>query len=574
MIDGVRRGEEHAERAERRLTFGMAAAAFCAFAALVVDYGGGSGALRPFWRQLQMTCGLIFIMLQCAKPAVVPHPLQYLRRHRIDYILILVLLSGLLGSMALRQSPEFRYLVGHGAQEPLEALPVLAIQGYLVFLVLLKSPWFHRALLALPLGASTALWTSFAGLIAIGTLLLRLPGAAATGRSTGWIDALFTATSAACVTGLAVVDTGSHFSGFGQGVILALIQIGGLGVLTLTGSVALLGGGALSGREREGLADLAECDALPLVRAALTRPLLLTAAIEAAGSAALYLAWRDPLRDVGPQAWEAIFHAVSAFCNAGFGLWSDGLGRFAAAPLTLALVGGLIVLGGLGFGVLWDVAGALGRRLLRRPTAPLQAQSRAALLTAAVLIPAGGLGIWLLERGGVLAQLPPGRALANALFLSVSSRTAGFGSFDLASLGLASSGLLIVLMIVGGAAGSTAGGIKTTTLWALLHPQVSPALRRRAAVLAIALPASLLLTGLLLRLLAAGLPGLWFEAASALGTVGLSRGATPSLPPAARLLLVAAMLFGRLGPFLIAFAMRRRARRAGVPVEGEPYQIG
>ncbi|MGH9797616.1 MAG: potassium transporter TrkG, partial [Candidatus Polarisedimenticolia bacterium] len=353
------------ERADRGLTFLMAGAALAAFAALLADWGLGPGPLRPLWRDLQWVCAIAFVILQCARPLTHARPLPYLREHRLDYILIVLLGFGLLGAAALRQSPEFRYLLGHGAAEPLEALPALAVQGYFLFLLVLKSPWFHRALLALPLGSATALLASFGALIAAGTILLRLPGAAAPGRSTTWIEALFTATSAACVTGLAAVDTGTHWSGFGQAVILALIQLGGLGVLTLTGSVALLAGRSLSDRETTGLGEISEAGDLPQIRAALFRPILLTVILEAAGAALLLLAWWTPGENPGRQIWRAVFHAVSAFCNAGFSLFPDQLYRHAADPATLVVFSLLIVAGGLGFGVLWELLARLGARLRR-----------------------------------------------------------------------------------------------------------------------------------------------------------------------------------------------------------------
>jgi len=557
-MNGTEGYGERAERAAARLTYGMISVALIALGALVADYGGGPGGYRSLWRQLEMVCGMIFILLQCAKPVIVPRPLEYIRRHRLDFILILILLFGLLGAAAVRQSPEFEYLLGHGAAEPLQALPVLAIQGYLIFLVLLKSPWFHRALLELPLGASTALWTSFAGLILLGTVLLRLPGAAADGVPTGWVDALFTATSAACVTGLVVVDTGGHFSGFGQGVILALIQIGGLGVLTLTGSVALLASGTLSRDDHEDLADIADADALPRIRAALVRPLLLTVAIEVTGTLLLLALWWDPYRDLGQQVWDAVFHAVSAFCNAGFSLYADSMTQFDGSPATLLVVALLIVSGGLGFGVLWDLFGRAAVRLLGGPAAPLERQTRVALLAIGVLIPAGGLAIWWFERRGALSHLDGVAAPLNALFLSVSARTAGFNTFDLAPIGLAGSMTLIALMLIGGAPGSAAGGVKTTTFWALFDRRVPPTLRLRALIIILALPASCLLTGFVLHAAGPpGVPGLWFEA-----------------PEISRLALVGGMLFGRLGPFLIAFSLRRRARLAGRDVDSEPYLVG
>lgn len=562
--DPARDAAARSRRRQRNLTLAMGAVAFVAFAGLLIEYGFPDPRHTAIWHEVQTDCALLFILLQCARPAVSRAPIRYLREHRLDYALMFLLVFGLAAAASLKGSPEVRYLAGHGAAESLDAINVLAIQCYLLFLVVLKSPWVHRALLALPFGAVTALWTSFAALIGAATLLLMTPGAAAPGRSVTWVQALFTATSAACVTGLTVVDTGVHWSPFGQGVILATLQLGGLGILTLTGSVALIAGAPLRSRERRSLAEISETDVLPQVRAALVRPLLFTAVLEAAGALLLFRAWWDPDGDLLLQVRQAVFHSVSAFCNAGFSVFSDQLYRHRDDPATLGIIAALIVAGGLGFGTLRDLA-----------RARLTAQSRAALLSIAVLIPAGGLGIWLFERHHALSACPEGTRLLNALFLSVSARTAGFQTTDLGGLTLAGSALIIVLMLIGGAPGSTAGGIKTTTLWAIAARGQPAAYRRRALAVAIAVPAATVVSGILISwFTAAAVGGIWFESASAVGTVGLSRGITASLPPAALLVLVAAMFFGRVGPFILAFALRRRDRRAGAEVAQEPYLIG
>jgi trk system potassium uptake protein TrkH len=303
--------------------------------------------------------------------------------------------------------------------------------------------------------------------------------------------------------------------------------------------------------------------------------MLFTVAIEGLGAAFLFWRWWNPTEGAVGQAWAALFHSVSAFCNAGFSLFSDSLGRFRADAATLGGVALLIVLGGIGFGVLWDLARAAGRLLLLRRPAPVEPQTRAALALAGLLIAAGGLGFWLLEGRASLAACPRGTRLLNALFLSVSARTAGFQTTDLAGMTLAGSALTVVLMLIGGAPGGTAGGFKTTTLRVLSGRGLPGTLRLRALVVVLSVVGCFLASALLTRFITLGrVDWLFFESASAVGTVGLSRGATALLPDPARLVLVGTMLFGRLGPFAIAFTLRRRARRAGVPVDQEPYLVG
>ncbi|MBN2499050.1 MAG: ATPase [Deltaproteobacteria bacterium] len=410
----------------------------------------------------------------------------------------------------------------------------------------------------------------FGGLVVAGTLLLWLPWARS--GSTSLLDALFTATSAVCVTGLVVVDTGTDYTAFGQIVILLLIQAGGIGVMIFAGLAFLLLGHRLSLRARAALgSSMLQRDVASELRSIFGRILRFVLVAEGAGAVLIFIGLL-PARGVAHAAYSAIFHSVSAFCNAGFSLYPDSLSGFRGNPLVLFTVMGLIVLGGIGHPVVVDVWQRLRpRRGDRDGPRRLGLSSAVALWTSAALLLAGFA--LLLLFGSAHGGLPWSDRVLDALFQSVSARTAGFNTVDIGELGLAPLFVLVLLMFIGGSPGSCAGGIKTTTftLWlaklrSRLRGEKSPRLfgrhipgeitRRVSMIIGIAVVWNLV--GVLLLLAAegertdVGLHDVLFEQISAFGTVGLSTGLTPGLGAVARLWLVATMLVGRLGPLTIA----------------------
>jgi trk system potassium uptake protein TrkH len=416
---------------------------------------------------------------------------------------------------------------------------------------------------------------SFATLIAMGTVgLLVLPGLY-TGPRLGLVDALFTATSAVCVTGLIVVDTATYFTPLGQAWIALLIQLGGLGILTFTTLlIALLGRRPTLGVEEAagGHAYVAQhLDNHTLVRAVVVSTLVL----EAVGAVGLWLIWRGEMGS-GSAVWPAIFHAISAFCNAGFSVFSDSLVGFRRSLATLLTISALIIVGGIGFIVLADLRSRYWVGTSRR----LATHTRLVLGTTALLL-VGGLVLFLVfESPNELAPLSWPQRVVNAFFMSVTARTAGFNTIAYSSSTNASLFITSLLMVVGGAPGSTAGGLKVTTL-ALLLLTLRARLRgnrsvgawdrtvpedtvQRAAGLAIA---GLAVLGAAIMLLAvtelswatsidrADFMRIIFEVHSAFGTVGLSMGVTPELSTAGRLVITCLMYVGRVGPLTIASAM-------------------
>ena len=442
-------------------------------------------------------------------------------------------------------------------------------------------------------------WTlvkAFLAVILLGALLLRLPVSGAAGRPVTLEEALFTSTSATCVTGLNVVDPGSRFSTFGQIVILALIQIGGLGTMTFATFLLVLLGRRLSVRSESVLTaafgDNASGGILPLLRGTVA----FSAVIEGVGT--LLLAWRHwqdgypPLRAL----YYGGFHAISAFCNAGFSLFPDNLVAMRGDPVYVVTIIGLIVLGGLGFIVLHNLNRYRFWTRNRMARGRISAHSRMVLKTSLVLILVGAILYTLLEWHHALADLSPAEKVLGACFQSVSARTAGF---NLVTMPLQTEGsrlLLATLMFIGGSPGSTAGGIKTTTftvllltIWAIIRNRNATHFGVRAIpetivreAIAICLLSLFFAVGMFGLLLIteqpppgsnAALP-LLFETVSALGTTGYSLDLTPQLSWAGRLVIMLTMFVGRLGPLTIVYFVGAPGKEDHIRYPEEEVVVG
>jgi trk system potassium uptake protein TrkH len=425
---------------------------------------------------------------------------------------------------------------------------------------------------------------SFAAAILVGTALLRLPIAHASAGRVGWLEALFTATSAVCVTGLVVVDTGRDFSPVGQAIIALLIQVGGLGILTVGTLLALVTGRRLGFRQRLNLqAQLNTLQVGGVVR--LVRNIVLVVlGIELVGAIVLYPRFAT-VEGWGAGAWHAVFHAVSAFNNAGFGLYADSLVRFVGDPIVNLVVMALVVVGGLGFVVVVNLVA----RQHAAHRVPLSLHTRLALSTTAVLIAAGTALVLVLEwsNPGTLGGLPWSVRPLAALFQAVTPRTAGFNTLDYAAMQPGTLMVTMMLMFIGGNPGSTAGGIKTVTFvvlvgsaWSLSRGRGELQLFGRRVPLETAVRAGVI-TLISLMVVAGGLTllsitdpdlgmlPLAFETFSAFGTVGLSTGATPSLSVAGQCIVIVLMFVGRLGPLTLGLALVEAPpdRRVEYPAE-------
>ncbi|WP_244157798.1 TrkH family potassium uptake protein [Paenibacillus typhae] len=408
----------------------------------------------------------------------------------------------------------------------------------------------------------------FAAVILIGTLLLMLPFASASGHSLRFIDALFTATSATCVTGLVVVDTGTHFSVFGQIVILLLIQVGGLGFMTMATLFALLLKRKISLRDRLILQEAMNQSSMEGIVRLIRRVLVYSLVIETGGAVLLSLRWAADM-PFGRALYYGVFHAVSMFNNAGFDLFGNyrSLTAYAGDSVVNLVVMLLIVSGGIGFIVMADL---IEYRKSRR----LQLHSKVVLSMTGALILTGAVVIFVFEftNTRTLGSLNFGGKIWASFFQSVTPRTAGANTVDIAGMRQATQFFIIILMFIGASPGSTGGGIKTTTFTLMIGAVVSMLRGREDIVLfryrlaqervfkalTITLLALLLIVSVSMVLSTTeGHPFLTilFETTSAFATVGLSMGLTPELSDAGKILLCLTMFAGRLGLLTLAYAL-------------------
>lgn len=420
----------------------------------------------------------------------------------------------------------------------------------------------------------------FALLISVGAALLALP-IASTGSRLSIVDAVFTSTSASCVTGLVVVDTGKTLSLFGQLVVLGLIQAGGLGIMTLSTIVIMIAGRRPSLAGQNVVQDTFTHSGERSLAQILRDVMLFTFAIEALGALLLYFQF-IPDYHSADAVYLSVFHSISAFCNAGFSIFTESFANYRQDLGLNLIIASLIVLGGIGFLVLSELRQKFPYN--RRRWSRLSLHSKLVLSTTAFLILGGTLLIAAMEWYNTLAPLPLADRFLAAFFQSVSARTAGFNTLPIGGLANETLFTLILLMFIGASPGSCGGGIKTTTFASLvtlglarLRGFVRPQLFRRTipeasigkAVSVLMISTVVIVAGLMTllvtelgevsHLMSRGkFLELLFEVTSAFGTVGLSTGVTGTLTQAGKLVLVVVMFVGRLGPLVIAVAVSRR----------------
>lgn len=424
----------------------------------------------------------------------------------------------------------------------------------------------------------------FSGVILLGTGLLMLPFSSRTGNVTPFAEALFTSTSAVCVTGLVIHDTATYWSEFGQAVLMVLIQVGGMGVITVAALFSILSGRRISLMQRS---TMQEAIAAPTVGGIvrLTGFIIRTALlIEFLGAAVMAPVF---LEDFGMKGlWMALFHSVSAFCNAGFDLMGSrgafsSLTGYLGNPVINMAVMLLIIIGGIGF-LTWDDIRTKGFRLHR-----YRMQSKVILFTTALLILGPALYFYFCE----FQELSGAERFLASAFQAVTPRTAGFNTVDLGQMSEAGLSIVIVLMLVGGSPGSTAGGMKTTTVAVLFSTAKAAFCRQEAphlfgrrvemevvknAAAILLMYVTLFFTGGLIISITEDLPMLTalFEAASAIGTVGLSLGVTPELGELSRGILILLMFFGRVGGLTLVFAALSGARPNVSKLPREKITVG
>jgi trk system potassium uptake protein TrkH len=426
----------------------FASVLFCMVLALEFSFDL-SGETDLYWLAIGLDCavvlGFIAYVVRCGYVAR-GNLRAFVQKERVDLILLILILPALFAPRLAAAMVIGRCLVGAGVN-------------------MLYTPLGRRLIANLNLRPSQTLSLSFIGIIFVGTVLLMFPAATKDGNGTAFLEALFTATSAACVVGLSVLDIGTYFSFFGQGVILLIIQVGGLGIMVMAASFAVMMGSRLQSRTHSRLGELFDVSTPEGVKNLVKAVAFSTLTAEIFGAFFLFLAISDAIPDVFECLWWSIFHSVSAFCNAGFSLTSNSLVGFAEDAYVCGIIMILITVGGIGFFVISDLANPSVYEVKKISAIwqRLQIQTKVALVATLVLNVFGLLFFLFLEYDGALAGLSvPGKILAS-LFQSVTLRTAGFATVPHGMLGPGTVLFMMVWMYIGANPGSTGGGIKTTT---------------------------------------------------------------------------------------------------------------
>ncbi len=428
---------------------------------------------------------------------------------------------------------------------------------------------------------------SFIAVIGIGTILLMTPGASGNKQVTPFVNALFTATSATCVTGLVVYDTGAYFSRLGQLIILLLIQIGGLGIMTVSTAFALILGQRITLKLENVMHKVVGGATRINLFQLLKSIVLVTLVIEFVGAVILYNTFSLHM-SVEEAVWHSVFHSVSAFCNAGFSLFSDSFVGYSDNINVNVVVPLLIIIGGLGFAVVIDIYQYFfGKARFKR----LMLHTKIVLITTAFLLGVGFVSFFISEYNHGMKGFSFVQRVLSSWFQSVTTRTAGFNTINIGGLSSASILITIVLMFIGASPGSTGGGIKTST-FAILVLSVTSMLKgkkdlsifnRKIPVFSIREVTSLIALSVSIVMLAAFIMLLFephhieqvvFEVVSAFGTVGLSTGITPELSMVGRILITLLMYIGRIGPLTLIYAIAIRRESTRISYAEEKVVIG
>ena len=467
-----------------------------------------------------------------------------------------------------------------------EILPLVIIfRGfYIIFDVGEKLKRLNLFLVELFSHPARTILTSFLLVILAGTALLMMPAATADGEGLRFIDSLFTSASAVCVTGLIVVDTATAFTLFGQTVILVLIQLGGLSIIILSFFVLFVLRQSVSLEGKLLISYVLSEKDMTALSGSLKKIIIITFSFEALGAALLFIGFLPRLTGPGEAAYFAVFHAVSAFCNAGFALFTTSFEQFAGSPLINLTICFLIIFGGLSFVVFVNLADRsrdfVARRIFKEKkfVRKLTLNTRVVLAVSGMLIVTGTLLFYALEHGNVLRPYRTGTQYLAAFFQSVTLRTAGFNTVPFANLRTGTYLIMMLFMFIGGASGSTAGGIKVNTLTivtgyvkSILRNERKIVLFRHSiskdyvlrAILIILFGLSAVFTGSFILSLSEGFDfvRILFEAVSAFGTVGLSAGITGGLSNVGKIVIILLMYMGRTGPLTILAAMSEKEQK-------------
>ena len=556
-----------------------------ALVSLILEYGFYiSPSTQLILERLNVLIVLYYVLQYFVKLIFTPSKWYYVRHHWFESTLVAIILLKV--TMVIHEIGLGK--VGHYFTslnvEALTQLSIVGAQIIIILSIISGAVRLNRRIASLKFHPAQTFILSFLIVILIGAALLLLPKAVAPGQTLSPLDALFTATSATCVTGLIVVDTGRHFSLLGQLIILTLIQIGGLGIMTISSFFALFFGRGMAIRERIMLQEMLNVDRLGAITRLLRGVILITFSVETIGAIILFLSWNQPHWTLWHRIYHSVFHSVSAFCNAGFSLNSDSLMSYAGNYAVVLTVAMLIIIGGLGFVVMIDLTrGKIFDYSDRRHRIHrLSVHSRLVLIITASLLTFGTIVFFFIEpfHGNWLYRL------VQSFFCSVTARTAGFNTVNIGALTAPTALILMFLMFIGASPGSTGGGIKTTTLGVLIASFLSiirgksrielfkkslsfTILNRALVIFAFSITIVMASAFLLSLSEHTDLLTLLFEEISAFGTVGLSRGITPMLSSFGKWVIIFSMFIGRVGVLTLAFAITtpKEHLRVEYPIE-------
>ena len=548
-------------------------AGFAAFVSFIAQHGFylSQGFERFLVYYVDSIIASLFVFLVTFNFILYHDKIQYIKENPIEFTLgtafvIIVILYQFFSYSSTH------YLISFKLTNNLIKSYFVFIQFYILFNTFITFIRSQEKGFFFTLNPARIFASSFLIVIIIGTFLLKMPKA--TQIPISWIDALFVSTSSVCVTGLITVNIAETFTIQGQSIIIFLMQIGGLGMITLTAFIALFIQKGFRLRDQFIMGEILDDTHISTLTIMLKKTIKITFFFEIIGITLLYFLWKDPNKSEFDQIFTAIFHGVSAYCNAGLsnlpqGLQTPGYSSYNPALIVIMI---LIVAGGLGFYTISDIINPQKKAFPKGQR--LKLQTRIVIFSYIILIFVGAFLIWILQRPG-WKDLPFGQQVINSLFTSVASRTAGFSIVEVGNMLIPPLMIVIFLMYIGGAPNSTAGGIKVTTfvalivsLWGFIKGKERIELARRTIpMILIRRSFIILISSIMLIFIALFILNitedqnyfdLFFETVSAFGTVGLSRGITPFLSEYGKMIIILVMFFGRIGMFTIALTVSEK----------------
>jgi potassium uptake TrkH family protein len=520
----------------------------------------------------------LFIYYQFGRIYYSERRIEYIKSRWFDFLLLVLILIQTVIFLIIPSA--FVRVAGYFNVTDLNVFYIIVLQIYIVVSLSIKATRFGNIVAEFKIQPAKLFLISFFLLIIFGTGMLMLPRATITGNIS-FVDALFTSTSAVCVTGLIVVDTATYFTQFGQIIILCLIQIGGLGVMTITTFFAIFFAGGLGIKERVLIGDMIDEEKIGQISKTLIQIILLTFVIEAIGAVLIFRGFENSTLNLNERIYHSIFHSVSAFCNAGFSTFSENLysihTRFNYTILGTISI--LIVCGGFGFTAIMNVLETAASKFIksRLRRRHLTIQTKIVLLSSAILIFGGMIAFFLLEYNNTLKDFTLDQKILASLLQSVTTRTAGFNTLPIDKILIPTSLIFIMWMLIGASPGGTGGGLKTTTVFIsivaffefvsgkkkveIFHRSIPDAIIHRVFTKIVFSFVFLFTTLIILSYIENhSLIDLIFEQVSAFGTVGLSRGITGELTDTGKLIITLIMYIGRVGPLTFILALTRKVK--------------